>query len=476
MQPTPYYLIVAFWGDRFREDFYALCLSSLLASGNIPALRDVPGSKFLIATSQNDWRQLQGRPLFERLRQYIEPVLIDIGYPEKGSLPLLHMSKGHRLAARRAVADRAWAGFFAPDLLVSDGAIAFAIDKARTGKMAVLTAALRYATEPVMDELSRLRLMEPDEPTRLESRVLGRLACKSLHSEIAEYEFEKPYYGDDPIWSYWRVPGREAMIVHTVSWALLLGNFGKIRNYSDGLLENDTIDGRYVDSNFFGNKDKDLVYLSPDSDEAVFMSLTPESERTYLPYLERPINRTAGSVHQHLVDICRFLNQPKLDDFRRWAYTVPVHIHGDELTPISVAMAKQSAALIDRALSIGIRERFLLGCYRVALRFGVADPEVYPRGLLDLWIVADAGRWRSGPLPRVLTLRAAWIAAYRRIEALLLRAAFGWVIGPLFGRADHETLVRLFRVVPRRYARSVLWRIRSSRSSEDPRGRRRRWA
>src|SRR5260221_12184398 len=125
MRSKPYYLMVTFWGDRFREYFYSLCLSSLLSPSNLPALRGLPGCKFLISTTRDDWSKLEGRPLFERMREYVEPVFIDIGYPGEGEPPILHMSKGHRLAARRAVEDGAWAGFFAPDLLVSDGSLAF---------------------------------------------------------------------------------------------------------------------------------------------------------------------------------------------------------------------------------------------------------------------------------------------------------------------------------------------------------------
>ncbi len=435
--------MVTFWGDRFREYFYSLCLSSLLSPNNLPALRGLPGCKFLISTTQDDWSRLEGRPLFERMREYVEPVFIDIGYPGKEDLPILHMSKGHRLAASRAVEDGVWAGFFAPDLLVSDGTVAFVIDKARSGKKVVLAAALRYAMEPVVSSLGRLNLLRPDQPMQLDPRLLAGLACESLHSEIRRYEFEAPSFGDYPIWSYWRVPGGSAMVVHTVSWALLLADFADTHGYSDSILETDTIDGQYVYRNFYRGNDRRQLYLSSDSDEALFISLTPESELTFYPMQYRRINRTPGGLSQRLVDIRRFLTGPDVDDFRRLAYTIPVHIHGDELVEASTSTAKRSASVVARALRMGAGERFrhyaAIALSQVMLQIRYGDRKLVAKLIARL----------------IAKLRA----TYRRGEAYLLRMGFGWMIGPLLGRAKRETLERLVRMVPRRYVKQVLRRI-----------------
>ena len=81
----PYYAIVAFWGQKYRQYFYAYCLSTLLSPNNLPVLAGVKGRKFLIATTAEDWAALQGRLLFEQLRRYVEPFLIDIGQPGPGA-------------------------------------------------------------------------------------------------------------------------------------------------------------------------------------------------------------------------------------------------------------------------------------------------------------------------------------------------------------------------------------------------------
>jgi hypothetical protein len=460
MSSTPYHLMVTFWGERFREYFYSLCLRSLMSPNNLPVLRDCPGSKFVIATSEQDWSALQGRPLFEQMREYVEPFFIDIGFPPEGVQQILHMSKGHRLAARKAIEDRAWAGFVAPDLLVSDGMIPFVLDKARSGKKAVLAPALRFAMEPVMAKLAERGLLAPERPLDLPPRMMADMAHASLHSEIRRYEFDAPYFGDYPIWSYWQVPERNAIVVHTVSWALLLGDFAATQRYSDHFLEHGTIDGFYVYQNFYrGNRKKDL-YLSRDSDELLFMSLTPEAELTYLPFQDRPINSAMGGEHNRLYDMHRFLFSQEVDPFRRWAYRVPCHIHGDDLTEASAATERLSAKKIERALRMAITQRVIQRRYLAELRRGWGDLKRYPTGLMDLGMQLANRRMQPDFLLRLVD------TTQRRI----LRTTLGWMVAPVLGRFDRQRLVRTMKWVPKRYHRAVLRRVHSFQARAAKRG------
>jgi hypothetical protein len=391
MTSIPFYLMITFWGDRFREDFYSLCLSSLLSPNNIPHLRDMPGCKFLISTSKKDWDALQGRPLFEKMREYLEPVLIDIGFPEenKSLAPaitgkqrvMLHMSAGHRLAARKALEDRVWAGFVAPDVLVSDGTLAFILGKASEGKRCVLAPIFRYSTEPVIESLQKDRLLVPNKCMTLGARYLARLAQRSLHSEIQRYEFEAPYFGDDPLWCYWRVPGRDALVIHSVSWGLVMADFRNLKTYDDRVLEQDTTDGKYIYETFYQENRKEDLYLATDSDDIFFLSLTPESELTYLPFQRRPINETIGGEQNRVYGINRALFSPMCDEFRRWAYQAPCHVHGDDLTESSIQTAKQSSAIVERAVKMGTIERFRHSLFIDDFHTGVANLETYPSGI-----------------------------------------------------------------------------------------------
>src|SRR6266496_4540043 len=79
----PFYFIVTFWGQRYREWFCRFPLASLLSCKNIPALKNKNESRFLICTTFNDWEALQVERNFRRLTDYITPVFFEI--PEVSS-------------------------------------------------------------------------------------------------------------------------------------------------------------------------------------------------------------------------------------------------------------------------------------------------------------------------------------------------------------------------------------------------------
>src|SRR5271163_3301927 len=67
-----FYFIVVMWGERFRSYFLQFCLASLLSPGNLPALDPSRRSKFLIATSPDDWAAMRRSEMFRRLERYVE--------------------------------------------------------------------------------------------------------------------------------------------------------------------------------------------------------------------------------------------------------------------------------------------------------------------------------------------------------------------------------------------------------------------
>ena len=76
-QPAFHFMIVV-WGDRYRHYFTDYCLPSLLAPNNIPNIINKDKSKFLIATTPEDWAELEKLAVFQLLRTYIEPVFLEL--------------------------------------------------------------------------------------------------------------------------------------------------------------------------------------------------------------------------------------------------------------------------------------------------------------------------------------------------------------------------------------------------------------
>jgi len=415
----PYYLMLTFWGEKYRNYFYAFCLPSLLSPNNLPVLQHVKGSKLIISTTQGDWEFLEKTRLFDLLRTYVEPYFIDIGYPPEDVPVQWHMSKGHLLAARKAYDDFALAGFLAPDLIVSDGMVRNVMTAVATGKKAVMVQALRFAMEPVVQELETRELMKPDMPMTLPPRLLGFIATKALHSEIGRYDFESTFYENCPIWSYWRVPHKNCIVMHTVSWALLLGDYTEVPRYRDKFLENSTIDGFYVYHNFSHLRDTGEMHLFTDSDEVMFMSLTPESEMNF-PFVEQKVSPQPRKRYvKRVQDLRRFLASDVLDPFRRWVYHVPAFIHGDDLDAEAARTAAKSTAIITAASNgpVGIRLHI-------------------PKPLR--WLLK---RWRFEQIKYVL------------------RTIMGPMVVPVLGHLPRPVLRRAMRMVPKPFVRPVLYRM-----------------
>jgi hypothetical protein len=473
----PAYLMLTLWGEKYRNYFYTFCLPSLLSPNNLPILQHVKGSKLIVSTTQDDWAVLQKTSLFDLLRKYVEPYFIDIGYPPPEVPVQLHMSKGHLMAARKAYDDGALAGFLAPDVIVSDGLVANALAAVLSGKKAVLAQALRFAMEPVVQELEVRGVMKPDAPMILPPRLLGSIAIKSLHSEIARYDFESPYYENYPIWSYWQVPRKNCIVMHTVSWALLLGDYREVSKYHDKFLQNSTIDGFYVYRNFARLRDIGEMHLCTDSDEIMFMSLTPESEM-HFPLVEQPISfQGQAGYGKRLRDMRRFLGSDVLDPFRRWAYQVPVFIHVDDLDETAVATAAKSVATIAAALAPRIPTAYEFGLpkyVRWFLREGrvvqvrrmlraAANPLIVPvLGILPRWMLRPAMRAVPRPFVRSVLYRLAQrpVRMPMAIKARqALRRLLGPLVVPILGGFPRPILKVALSLLPYCYVRPVVYRL-----------------
>ena len=352
-----FYFMLTFWGEEFRDYFYSLLLPTLLAPDNVPVLKSRPGSKLIVCTTSEDWSALKRRPLMRELAAHVEPLPLFIGYPEAGAAIQLHMSKGHRLAARRAYQDQAVAGFLAPDLLCSDGLIKTAVELIEFGKKAVVCPALRFNMEAVLGRVRAAGFLKPDRPAALSPSFMGSVAANGLHPEILRYDFDGREFDNYPIWSFWRVPQRDGLILYTVSWALLLADYGAIPLYADETLNESTIDGYYVSRNFGHLRESNQVALLNDTTHGTFTSLTPEKEFDFSWYNRRAriINAIFGLLRlgtvKRLYEISKFHRSADLDPWRRWLYSVPVTIHGDAIDSTYDDSVARTGALMQSAFN-----------------------------------------------------------------------------------------------------------------------------
>lgn len=333
----PFYFNVVIWGARFRHYFLDFCLPSLLAPNNIPSLQNRGKNKFLICTTPEDWHAMVCTPIFKLLQGYVEPVFIHILAPTSfdPGYQHVHMGIGHKLATQMMYEDQAYAVILTPDFMLSDGSIAAIQRHAVAGKHVVLTAALRFGEEPLLEHLAAMGLCDSaadlgaqGKPLAITGRQLVTAGLKSFHSETLRYEWDTAYFSNTPSACWWRVPGEDGIVLHSLSWGPLLLDYAAVGEHKTTALEHWTFDGDYVSGNF---TDYERVYVVQDSDEIMQVSWAPIEDRRQplapervkaLPILAEWVK---GAIVRNAV------LSPKCDALKRSIFALPVRWHTREL-------------------------------------------------------------------------------------------------------------------------------------------------
>ena len=325
----PLYFTVIFWGEVHRNYCTDLLMASLLSPNNIPALNPERKSKFLIVTTRPDWDALQSNGIFNQLKQYVEPVWFEMPFPGPDELKMLVMSQGHRLVVTKAFGDRAYGVFVTPDLVLSDGSVAAMERLAEAGRKVVLSVAIRFRQEILLEEMQREGYLTPGQPLVLPPRDLMRMALRNLHTETLRYEFDAPYFADQPISVYWRVPGGDGIIIHSFSWAPLVVDYEALHKHDTSTFDKWTMDGDYIYRNFPNPQD---VYVVTDSDEIVLVSFTKEADLHFElnPWFSGFPGWVAKLIKLERIRALR--DSHVMDPLKRQIFPLPVFLHAGEIT------------------------------------------------------------------------------------------------------------------------------------------------
>ncbi|MGA7786917.1 MAG: hypothetical protein WCA56_01995 [Xanthobacteraceae bacterium] len=278
----PFYFIVVLWGERFRSYFLDYCLASLLSPRNIPALDAARRSKFVIATRREDWEAIARTGMFALLKRYVEPVFIEVPPCPAGQSSYQHMGLGHRFACEMAHRDRAYAIVLTPDCMLSDGTVARLQELARSGVQLALTAALRFGEEPFLAHLKDIGVLSGTNrgttgtPVAITGRQMVHAAVNGFHSETLAYEWDAPGIMAISPAAWWRVPGEDGILLHSLSWAPLLLDYDAIGEHDTSTFDQWTLDGDYL---FNNSKSIKHMHVVQDSDELFIASWGPLAEK-----------------------------------------------------------------------------------------------------------------------------------------------------------------------------------------------------
>jgi hypothetical protein len=151
----------------------------------------------------------------------------------------------------------------------------------------------------------------------------------NFHSETQRYEWETPYFTNFPYACWWKVPGEEGIVLHSLSWAPFLCDYSAVEQHDTSALDTWTIDGDYVHRNFGHGPG---VYVVTDSDEMMLISWGPLSDRPQdlkpgllkrLPMIGDVIK---GSILRAVMvsGVC--------DSLKQHIFFIPIRWHSRELT------------------------------------------------------------------------------------------------------------------------------------------------
>lgn len=320
----PHYFGVVFWGEEFRSYFLDYCLSSLLASQNIPALENKSANRFLICTTAEDWRKMNEHPTFLLLKSEMQPVLLDLECLENANDKMQMMSRGHKAIACRMHEDGAYGTFIYPDTIFSDGVVAKLQSLAKQGKKVVVAHCPRFANEGFLELLRAKGLIQPGCPLPLSGRELLVMALPHMHSETRRYEWEASYFhAEMPALIWWWV-GNDRLVVHSFTWAPLLFDYSKVVVHDTETLDNWTIDGDYIYRNITS---LDEVHVETNPDVMTLISFTSETSLTYLPLKPKFLVRlpVIGLWYRKLC-LRNVLNAPQVDPLKRQLFHLPVYV------------------------------------------------------------------------------------------------------------------------------------------------------
>jgi hypothetical protein len=222
-----------------------------------------------------------------------------------------------------------------PDQIVSDGSLAAVQRYAVDGYQVVLAAWLRFGEEPLFKHLKQMGVAPLDSgvgdmarPLVATGRQLVSAGIRSFHSETLSYEWEAPYFVDVPSAVWWRVPGEDGVIVHSLSWAPLLIDYDAVEHHDSSVMDNWTIDGDYIHRNFGLNG---KVHVVQDSDELMLVSWAPLADRPS-PLTPRPeyTRRFLGELKKGII-FNRVLSSPFFDPLKRQILYKPVYWHSETI-------------------------------------------------------------------------------------------------------------------------------------------------
>lgn len=263
---------VVVWGEEYVKTFLDVTVPTLLAGGNLPALKGVPGAELIIVCPQKERQLLQGSAALRACGRHVPVQFIDIDWDMGAkSQPILNMSEGHRRVCERVREKEGYAIFLSPDGLISSNALAHLLRLAGEGVRCVAAPGFRLTKERV-EPVLRERVL--DHTLALSGRDMVALFNRFKHPEMLGYYVDAPSFSAHPVYCFYPFNDRRNMVVRAFHLHPLMLQIPSCATLD--ALQYDTID-----ADFAGNVVGDFgrIHVVRDLDDIAIFSMTSENER-----------------------------------------------------------------------------------------------------------------------------------------------------------------------------------------------------
>jgi hypothetical protein len=201
---------VIVWGEKYVQDFLEICLPSLLAAGNLPALRERhPGSTLVVWSRRTDIEMIRAAGIWAQAEAVIPCDFIEIDnlitLPTESKYSLLSLIQLE--AIRRSTDYDAFCVIY-PDSIWSDNCLTASTQRLDEGYDAILITAPKAAREPFMAQLNQRYGAAPQKAVDIPAGVLTKLAAENLHFTYRNSFFGENSDGNIAGGLFWRVPGQ----------------------------------------------------------------------------------------------------------------------------------------------------------------------------------------------------------------------------------------------------------------------------
>jgi hypothetical protein len=294
--PTRFLVPVAVWGEAFVGLYLKVCLPSLLAEGNLPALADRNKCEYVLFTREQDFATISQSPAFRYLSSLMRVDVRILGEADTKD-PHIGTSRCYRWAVQVATVRGLSLLFVPPDEIVANGTLRRAQELADSGYKAIflLTPRLfRDSFAAVLPTAGRAVIEMPP-------REMTHLAMQHLHPVSKSLFLDSAEYNTGPSHMYWRT-GEHSMLARGFHLHPLMVTPEAGAEAFSGTIDDDLV-SRFV-------KDPKRIYVCPDSDEMLMFEMSDASRMTGchgpnrydFPTVQNWVRNCTNDLHRRLIN------------------------------------------------------------------------------------------------------------------------------------------------------------------------------